>query len=129
MNRRSLIGILALATVALFSAAVSGQQQSNPSQEKSGPIGRGMMGGGMMMGQMMAQHQEMSQLMNKMMESMAAIRNEKDPDKLKALLAEHAALMDQMRTGMMAQGNMMHNMAGQMKGCPGMGEAGKPASQ
>jgi hypothetical protein len=86
------------------------------------------MGAGMMMGQMMTRHQEMSQLMNKMMQSMAAINNEKDPAKLKALLAEHAALLDQMRMGMMGQGNMMQNMAGQMKNCPGMRDS-EPASK
>ena len=31
------------------------------------------------MGQMLAQHQDMSQLMSKMMQSMTAINNEKDP--------------------------------------------------
>jgi len=129
MNHRSVIGALALAAVALFPAAVPAWQQSDPLQEKSGPMGRGTMGGGMMMGQMMAHHQEMSQLMSKMMQSMAAIKTEKDPAKLKDLLAEHAALLEQMRTGMMGQGNMMQNMAGLMKNCPGMGDAGKPASK
>jgi hypothetical protein len=129
MSHKGVIGTLALATVALFSAVVLAQQQSNLSQEKSGPMGRGMMGGGMMMGQMMAQHQGMSQLMSKMMQSMTAINSEKDPAKLKALLAEHAALLDQMRTKMMGQGNMMQNMAGQMENCPGMGDASKPASK
>ncbi len=129
MSLKGVIGTIVLVTLALFSAVVVAQQQSNPSQEKSGPVGRGMMGGGMMMGQMMAQHQDMSQLMSKMMQSMTAINSEKDPAKLKALLAEHAALLDQMRTKMMGQGTMMQNMAGQMKNCPGMGEASKPASK
>jgi hypothetical protein len=129
MSHKSVIGILALATLALFSTVVAAQQQSSPSQDKSGPMGRGMMGGGMMMGQMMAQNQEMSQLMSKMMQSMTAINSEKDPTKLKALLAEHAALLDQMHSKMMGQGNMMQNMAGQMKNCPMMGEASKPASK
>ena len=52
--------------------------------------------------------------MNKMMQSMTAINNEKDLAKLKALLAEHAALMDQMHAKMMGQGKMMQNMAGFM---------------
>ena len=60
---------------------------------------------------------------------MTAINSEKDPAKLKALLAEHTALMDQMRTRMTGQRNMMQNMAGQMKKCPGMGDASKPASK
>lgn len=129
MSHKRMIGILVLATLAMFSALLVAQQQNNPSQDKSGPMGRGMMGGGMMMGQMMAQHQEMSQLMSKMMQSMTAINSEKDPAKLKALLAEHAALLDQMHTKMMGQGNMMQSMAGQMKNCPMMGDASKPASK
>jgi NADH pyrophosphatase NudC (nudix superfamily) len=128
MSHKNVIRALALPTVALFSAVLVTQQQSNPSQDKSGPMGRGM-GGAMMMGQMMAQNQEMSQLMNKLMQSMTAINSEKDPAKLKALLAEHATLLDQMRNKMMGQGNMMQNMAGQMKNCPAMGAATKPASK
>jgi hypothetical protein len=34
-----------------------------------------------------------------------------------------------MRGKMMGQGTMMQNMAGQMKNCPGMGDASKPASK
>jgi hypothetical protein len=131
MSRKSLTGAIGAATLGLFSAFVFAQQQTSPSQDKSGsgPMGRGMMGAGMMMGQMITRHQEMSQLMNEMMQSMAAINNEKDPGKLKALLAEHAALLDQMRMGMMGQGKMMQNMAGQMKNCPGMRDSDMPASK
>ena len=82
-----------------------------------------------MMGHIMIQHQEMSQLMNKMMQNMTAINNEKDPAKLKALLAEHAALLDQMHTKMMRQGKMMQNMAGEIRNCPEMSDSGKPASK
>ena len=126
MSHKSLIGAIGPATLALFSALVFARQQTNHSQDKSGA---GPMGRGVMMGHMMIQHQEMSQLMNKMMQNMTAINNEKDPAKLKALLAEHAALLDQMRTKMMGQGRMMQNMAGQMKNCPAMSDSGKPASK
>jgi hypothetical protein len=126
MSCKSLIGAISSATLALFSAVVFAQQQTNPSQDKSGA---GPMGRGVMMGHMMIQHQEMSQLMNKMMQSMTAINNEKDPAKLKALLAEHAALLDQMRTKMMGRGNMMQNMAGQVRNYPEMSDSGKPASK
>jgi len=34
-------------------------------------------------------------------------------------------LLDQMHSKMMGQGNMMHDMAGQMKNCPAMGDARK----
>jgi len=126
MSRKSLIVAIGTATLALFSALVFAQQQTNPSQDKSGA---GPMGRGVMVGHMMIQHQEMSQLMSKMMQSMTAINNEKDLAKLKALLAEHVALMDQMRVKMMGHGKMMQNMAEQMKSCPAMSDSGKPDSK
>jgi cell fate (sporulation/competence/biofilm development) regulator YmcA (YheA/YmcA/DUF963 family) len=107
------------------------QGQTTQGQTNSGMMGQGaaqnqgMMSGGMtgMMGQMTAHHQTMSALMNKMMESMAAIQSEKDPEALKAKLAEHQALLKQMQSQMMQQGNMMQMMSGQMKQtCPGAGE-------
>ena len=90
--------------------------------------GQGMMGGGMMgmMGQMTTHHQQMSTLMNKLMQSMAAIQNEKDPEALKSKLAEHQALLSQMHSQMMQQGNMMQMMSGQIKqSCPGAGDTAK----
>src|ERR1700674_1606577 len=76
MSHKGLIGLHASGTLVRWSLVVVAQQQSNPSQEKSGPTGRGMMSGGMMMNQMMAQHQEMSQLMSKMVQSMRASNSE-----------------------------------------------------
>jgi len=57
----------------------------------------------------------MSRLMNKMMEYIATIQNEKDPEALKSKLAEHQALLKQMQSQMMQQGNMMQMMSGQIK--------------
>jgi hypothetical protein len=122
MRQKSAVLTICLAVF----AAIGFAQQSSGSQDKSGagPMGQGMMGGGMM-GQMTAQHQEMSQLMTKMMDGMAAIKGEKDPAKLKAQIAEQSALLDQMHAKMMGQGNMMQKMAGQMKNCTMMGDSGK----
>jgi hypothetical protein len=125
MSNKSVIAMLGLSILVFFSTLALAQQQGNPAPGASGPMGHGMMNEHMMMGQMMAQHQEMSELMSKMMQSMTAINAEKDPAKLKALLAEHAALMNRMHGEIMSQGNMMHDMAGQMKNCPGIGETGK----
>lgn len=125
MSYKNLIAMLGVTILAFFSTLALAQQPGNPAQGKSGPMGKGMMSGNMMMGQMMAQHQDMSQLMSKMMQSMTAMNAEKDPAKLKALLAEHAALMDQMHSKMMSQGSMMHDMDGKMKNCGGTGESGK----
>jgi hypothetical protein len=117
-------------------------QQDQPAQGQSSP---GMMGGGMMgqgagqgkgmmdgdmMSQMATHHQQMSELMNKLMQSMAAIQSEKDPEALKSKLAEHKALLDQMHSQMMQQGKKMEMMSGQMKqNCPGAAETSKPPSK
>ena len=94
---------------------------------RQGTMGGGMMG---MMGQMTTHHQQMSTLMSKLMESMAAIQNEKNPDALKSKLAEHRALLDQMHGQMMHQGKMMEMMSGQVNAnCVARGDAGKNPSQ
>lgn len=124
MSYKSVIAMLGLFILALFSTLALAQQ-GTPAPGTSGPMGRRMMGGNMMMGQMTTRHQEMTQLMSKMMQSMTAINAEKDPAKLKVLLAEHTALLDQMHSKMMGQGNMMHEIAGQMKNCPAMGDTSK----
>ena len=114
------------------------QGQSAPGMMRGGMMGQGadqgqgMMGGGMMgmMSQMTTHHQQMSTLMNKLMESMSAIQNEKDPEALKSKLAEHQALLNQMRSQMMQQGNTMQMMSGQIKqNCPAVGEAAKPPTK
>jgi hypothetical protein len=112
------------------SADQTQQGQTTQDRTNSGMMGGGMMGGGQgmmgMMGQMSTHHQTMSALMNKMMESMAAIQNEKDPEALKSKLAEHQALLNQMHGQMMQQGNMMQMMSGQIKqSCPGTGDTAK----
>jgi hypothetical protein len=85
--------------------------------------GRGMMGNGAsmmsMMGQMTTHHQQMSALMTQLMQNMTAIINEKDPVALKSKLAEHQALLNQMHSQMMQQGNVMKRMSGQISSnCP-----------
>jgi hypothetical protein len=134
---KSTLAIFALAALAVFTTLAMAQQSD--SKDKTGPMPGGpmpggpmpgMMSGGMMMNQMMTQHQEMTDLMNKMMQSMKAINDEKNPANLRALLKEHDDLMDQMRAKMTGEGKMMHNMAPQMKNCPMMaGETGKSSSK
>ena len=90
---------------------------------------QGMMGGGMpmMMGEMASHHQQMTTLMNKLMQSMNAIQNEKDPAVLKSKLAEHQALLEQMRGHMVQQGKMMQVMPGKANpNCPGANAPAEP---
>ena len=100
------------------------QDQTTQDQSKPRATGQGMMGDGMMMGMMMgmsmgqiaAHHEEMTETMNKLMQSMTAIQNEKDKNALKSKLAEHRALLEQMQNKMMEQGNTMQNMMQRMTG-------------
>jgi hypothetical protein len=122
-----------------ISANQAPKADSTQGQSNSGMMGGGMMGQGMgqdqgmmgrgmmgMMGQMNTHHQQMTGLMNKIMEGMAAIQSEKDPEALKSKLAEHQKLLDQMRAQMMQQGNRMQMMSGQVKQqCPGSADSSK----
>lgn len=119
------IGVVALAAVisAFGVGALAQQQQRSASEPSNQPSPTqsskaGMMGGGMMgmMGQMGNHHQQMVENMNKLMESMSAIEAEKDPAALRAKLAAHRALLEQMRGQMMQQGSMMQHMQQMMGG-------------
>ena len=93
--------------------------QNTQDQTKPGMMDKNMTGMMEMMGmigQMTAQHQDMSDLMKKLTQSLAAIQSEKDPSALKSKLAEHAALLDQMRSKMMQHQDMMQKMSGMMPG-------------
>lgn len=119
-------------TMFVIGGAAQKSQQNSQDQTTQSQSNPGMMGGGMMgmMGQMTTHHQQMSALMNKMIESMTAIQNEKDPEALKSKLAEHQALMNQMRSQMNQQGNMVQMMSGQIKtSCPAGGDVSKTPSQ
>lgn len=126
--------LAAILSVSATSVAPQSSTQSTPSQNQTQPgmmhqgmMGQGGMSGGMMgqgkmdggtmgmMGQMSTHHQQMTTLMNKLMQSMPAIQSEKDPAALKSKLAEHDALLKQMRAEMTKQGAMMKNMSGQMR--------------
>ena len=115
----AVLGLFAVGAVAQHEEHHPQGQASQPQAKTtpSQPGAPGMMSGGMMgmMGQMTKHHQQMSDLMNKLMESMAAIQNEKDPEALKSRLAEHSALLKEMHDQMMQQGTMMQNMSGMMK--------------
>lgn len=107
------------------------QDQAQPGASP-GMAGQGMMGAGMMgmMGQMTKHHEQMSALMAKLMASMKAIEDEKDPAALKSKLAEHRALLEQMHAQMTQQGGMMKDMPGMMmKNCPMMGGNNPPATK
>jgi hypothetical protein len=131
MRHELFIASLLAASVSAFvvGGAAQKSQQNPQDQITKGQSTPGMMGGGMM-GQMTTHHQQVSTVMNQLMESMAAIQNEKDPEALKSKLAEHQALLNQMHSQMMQQGKMMQMMSGQIKtNCPEGGDVNKAPSQ
>ncbi len=110
--------------------------QSNPGMMGGGMMSQGMMSQGMMnggmtgmMGQMMAHHAQMTELMGKLQQSMAAIGKEKAPAALKAQLAKHRALLEQMRSLMIQQGGMMQGAQGGAADCPMTGAIEEPESK
>jgi len=126
--RYKMLLVAGLASSLTIGALAQKQGQTSPSQPKPGMMGGGLMMG--MMGQMTTHHQQMTELMNKLIQNMAAIQNEKDPAALKAKLAEHQVLLEQMRDQMTQQGGMMHNMSGQLQqSCPMMGNTPPPSDQ
>jgi hypothetical protein len=133
--RYKMLVVAGLASTLAIGALAQQQGQTSPSQPNPGMMGQGqgMMGGGMMMGmmgQMTTPHQQMTELMNKLMQNMIAMQNEKDPAALKATLAEHQALLQQMREQMTQQGGMMHNMSGRIQqNCPTMGNTPPPSGK
>jgi len=128
-----MFAIVGLASILAIGAAAQQQIHTFPSQPNAGMMGQEqrMMGGGTMMGmmgQMMANHQQMTELMNKLMQNMTAIQDEDDPATLKAKIAEEQALFAQMHDQMTQQGGMMQKMSGQIpQSCP-MASATPPPS-
>jgi len=116
------IAILILAAplaFALVTSARNPQQgpQSQATRDQSKPCGpgQGMMGSDVMTSRMMTRHEETREVMNMLMDSMTAIENETDPAALKSKLAEHRALLEQMRK-QMTQQSMMQSMIREMGG-------------
>ncbi len=118
MKSKAIVVSVLAAALSLFAAQSASAQQSQTNQNQSQP---GMMRGGMMgqnmmgtMHGMMGNQQQMFALMEKLMASLKAIQDEKDPAALKSKLAEHQALLNQMHDQMTRQGAMMGNMSDMM---------------
>ena len=126
-----LLGILAVFAIGAQPQNQATREQKAETQSQAAPSRpSGMMGGGMMgmMHTMMGQNQQMSETMSKLMENMAAMQKEKDPAKMKSMMAQQSAMLEQMRGQMMQQRSMMQNTSGtMMKNCPMTATTGQPA--
>lgn len=113
------IAVLILATpLAAFAIASSARHPTQESrdqtiqdQSKPGEPGGGM-GSGMngMPSRMMTRHEEICETIDKLMQSLTAIENEKDPAALKSRLVEHRALLEHVRDQVIQQ-SMMQQMS------------------
>ena len=113
---------IALATLVISGAAKRPQQtyQGQPTQDPSRP---GMQGGmmmgmsvGMMIGQMAAHHDEINETMDKVMQSMNALQNERNERVLRQKMSEHRALLEELRTELNEEGSSLKNMTQMMSG-------------
>ena len=129
---------LAMSALAVGGLAQRATQDQSPQSQQPTPrmmqgTGPGIMGGGKgtvgQMGQMTNRHQQMIENMSKLIQSMAVIEAEKDPAALKARLAEHRALLEQMRSQMMHQGEMMQQMMGCTQAPPANESAQPPTAK
>src|ERR1700674_2113719 len=117
--------ILAAALLAFIAESRTENQTSPPQAQAQAPPGMmagppgGMMSGRVgqamgqatgMTGQLMNRNQQMSDTMDKMMQNMTAMQNEKDPAKMKSMMAGQRALLEKMR------GQMLTQPGGMMKG-------------
>ena len=66
-----------------------------------------------MMGEMMAHHSEITQLVDKLAQSFAAVQAEKDPTALAKKIAEHGALLKELQAKMAEHEKMMAKEAEQ----------------
>lgn len=132
-----LAGALSVGTIGALAQQGTTPENQAPTQSQTQTTQPrwGMMGGGGMMGQgnggqwnagmfnaMVQHHQQMSELMTKIMQSMTGLQNEKDPKALASKMAQHKALLEQMQQQMTRQGGMMQNFAAG-KSCPFAGTA------
>ena len=147
MKTKTLATLILPAILSAFAVAGVARQNAEPQvppargQTNLGRMGGGMMSPGMMsqgvmtggmagmMGQMMAHHAQMTNLIGKLQQSMASMEKEKDPAALKAQLARHQALLDQMRGLMIQQGGMMQGAQGAAANCPMIGATEQPESK
>jgi len=106
-----------LAAFAISSSARHPTQESRDQtiqdQSKPGVPGGTIMGPGMngTPSRMMTRHEEICETVDKVMESMTAIENEKDPAALKSRLAEHRVLLEHMRDQVIQQ-SMVYEIGG-----------------
>ena len=117
MKARNMVVTVAVAAGLFVTGAVAQHDEHH-----SDPAAPGVKTGGMMAGktmpQMMAGQVETGKLVDRLVESFAAIEAEKDPAALKAKLTEHAALLKELQAKVKGHAHMMetmHSMMGEHK--------------
>ena len=106
-------GFLLLPALWLFAIQAPAQHsEHHPAQSQDNP--ESSMSGGMLSPDMMAQHQqmmtqheEMGELIDRLVKSFSALQNEKDPTRVKKDLAEHGALLKELQNKFQQNSGMM----------------------
>jgi hypothetical protein len=120
MKIRSAIVTIGIAGI-LAGGAVAQHEEHHPDQaspQSNSPMRGGMMQGGMMahMPQMMSDQKEIGKLVDQLVTSFAAIRNEKNSGELKKKFAAHEALLQSLQAKVQAQSQTMDMMHQMMRG-------------
>lgn len=124
MNRKVLIASLLLAALSLFvigAAAQHSQHQPSQKSPEAESQAEATMPCGMMPEGMMARHQEMEKLVDRLVNSFTALKNEQDPERLENQLREHGTLLRELQSKVQHHSEMMHGMSEHMKDHPMMG--------
>jgi hypothetical protein len=124
MNRNVLIASLLLAALSLFvigAAAQHSQHQTSQESPEAETQAEAMMPCGMMSEGMMARHQEVEKLVDRLVNSFSALKNERDPERLESQLREHGALLGELQSKAQHHSEMMQGMSEHMKDHPMMG--------
>lgn len=141
MKQRTLMYLLPLALLLYTGTALAQhsqhhpEQTTQPEQQMGGSMmmhqgmDQGMMPGPMMMHHLQAQDQEMQELMDHLNKNLSTLENQSTPEAMKAGLAEHRSLLEQLQGKMNERHHMMEQMMKQMEHCPMMQEKGQSSSE
>ena len=122
MERKTVVASLLLAALSLSAIGIAAQHpQHHPPQATTRESkAASMMSERMMSGGMMAHHQEMETLVAQLLQSFAVLESEEDPAARKNRLAEHGALLEQLKSKFNQRSEMTQEMMDQTKNCPMM---------
>jgi len=127
MKTKTMVAATAVAAGLFLTNMVAQQAGPPPDKADAGKMGGGMMSAGMMpqMHRMTMGQNDTDKLVDRIVNSFAAIEAEKDPAALKAKLAEHGSLLKELQAKVQSQSRGMDMMQRMMSGSMMGGEQKK----